>query len=643
MSERISDTQLVPAQPALHWGQYRLVRRLGAGALGEVWQAEDTQLLRPVALKRLRTELVPQAIHRATFLREARHLAQLHHPRIVTVYQVGEVAGVPYLAMELLQGQTLEQRLSTGQPLPIDQVLTIGVGVAEGLAAVHAHGRIHRDIKPTNLWLTTDGAIKLLDFGLAPLQTGAPALTPCDVIVGTPGYLAPEQIHGGVVGPQTDLFALGCVLYRAATGHAAFAGPTVWAQLSALANQRPPAPRSSNATVPTELDRLILQLLRTAPAQRPPSATAVVAALRQIQPVAPRRRRWGLLAASLAVVAVVGMSLRLPEPPRVLTPEPTPVVVGPDWLALTRMLVGPARWQAVVARLHELHPKLTGTWEPTYRGAQIIQAKFCCPQLQHLEPLAALTDLITLDLSAPADAGQITNLCPLRGLPLQALKLNHHPRLTDLRPLHGLALTHLSIYNTGITDLQTVRALPTLTQLTLGKSPVTDLGPLCGMWLQSLGINECPHLRDLTPLAHLPLRDLSVGGTAVADLRPLSGLHLTNLNLTNAPVRDLGPLRSLPLIRLILRGTRVTDLTPLAECPLTDLDLAHTAVTDLRPLAGWPLRRLDLTNVRAVDFSPLHQLPLVQLNGPFVAADRAWLQQIRTLQTLNGEPATGLR
>jgi len=211
-----------PRQPdELGWlGPYRILKVLGQGGMGIVFQAEDTQLERLVALKVMNPEGEPRdPAARKRFLREARMTAALHTDHIVTIHQVGDVNGLPYLAMELLQGQNLADWMQRGERASAAQILDIALQVARGLDVAHKAGLVHRDIKPSNIWLEAPiGRVKILDFGLARLAQDVTNLTQIGMVMGTPAYMAPEQAQGSKVDARCDLFSLGCVLYELATG-----------------------------------------------------------------------------------------------------------------------------------------------------------------------------------------------------------------------------------------------------------------------------------------------------------------------------------------------------------------------------------------------------------------------------------------
>jgi WD40 repeat protein/serine/threonine protein kinase len=310
-------------------GPYRVLAVLGSGGMGVVFEAEDPQLGRRVALKAMLPARAASPSARERFSREARSAAGLKHPHVVTIFDVGEDRGVPFLAMELLEGESLDARLGREGRLPVPEVLRIGREVAAGLAAAHDKGLIHRDIKPANLWLEGQlavgqtflpagtvgqtflsagamadsnvcprmgGHVKILDFGLARALGEATRLSQPGTVLGTPGYLAPEQAGDGEVDFRCDLFSLGCVLYRMGTGRRPFQGKDVLSTLRAVATQQPPPPRELNPDIPEGLNDLILSLLSKDPAGRPASAAAVVESLRRLEgiPAGGPAPEWGL-------------------------------------------------------------------------------------------------------------------------------------------------------------------------------------------------------------------------------------------------------------------------------------------------------------------------------------------------------------
>jgi serine/threonine protein kinase len=266
-------------------GTYVVRKVLGVGAMGVVFQAEDPQLKRPVALKVMKPSLAAFAEYHRRFLREAQLAAAIEHDHIVTIYQVGEDGGVPYLAMKLLQGETLEDRLSQiPGGLALSEVLRIGREVAEGLEAAHERSLVHRDIKPANIWLEAGrDRVKIVDFGLA-CGTGEDGrFTQAGAVIGTPAYMSPEQANAEDVDARCDLFSLGAVLYRACTGEMPFGGKDTLSVLSALASRMPPAPHTIIPSLPRAFSDLVMRLLQKDRTKRPQAAREVVKAIDDIE------------------------------------------------------------------------------------------------------------------------------------------------------------------------------------------------------------------------------------------------------------------------------------------------------------------------------------------------------------------------
>src|SRR5438105_7529591 len=267
--------------PGTRLGPYEVVAPLGAGGMGEVYRAHDMRLGRDVAIKVLPQHQAPTPEVRARFEREARTISLLNHPHICALYDVGHQDGTDYLVMELIDGETLAQRLTKGA-LPVAQVLKLGVQIADALDRAHRTGVVHRDLKPGNVMLTKNGA-KLMDFGLARATgmaaasggsqmtqspTMAPPLTAQGTIVGTFQYMAPEQLEGKEADARSDLWALGCVLYEMATGKRAFEGATQASLISAIMRDHPRPMSDLSPLNPPVLERLVNTLLAKDPDDR---------------------------------------------------------------------------------------------------------------------------------------------------------------------------------------------------------------------------------------------------------------------------------------------------------------------------------------------------------------------------------------
>ena len=264
---------------------YRVLKVLGRGGMGTVFMAEDTRLHRTVGLKVMLPTLAKKQVAHDRFIREARATAAIEHDHIITIYEVNEANGVPYLSMQLLKGATLEDFLRVGKALNVPQIMRIGREIAKGLAAAHACKLVHRDIKPSNIWLdsTNKGRVKILDFGLVRPTDAETNLTQLGMVLGSPAYMSPEQATGNPVDERCDLFSLGCVLYRLCVGRLPFQGKDTTSMLLAITTEEPTPLREMNDSVPRALADLIHQMLAKKPEDRPASANEVVLRIQTIE------------------------------------------------------------------------------------------------------------------------------------------------------------------------------------------------------------------------------------------------------------------------------------------------------------------------------------------------------------------------
>jgi TolB-like protein/Tfp pilus assembly protein PilF len=273
--------------------RYRILEEIGSGGMGVVYRARDERLDRDVALKILRTAEAKDEAARRRFKQEASALSRLSHPYINTVFDFDSADGLDFLVLELVDGRRLEERLESG-PLPEREVLTYGAQIAAALAAAHEAGIIHRDLKPGNVIVNAKGAVKLLDFGLALLGPGATPgsetriLSQTGFVVGTIGYMSPEQLLGREINDRSDLYSLGALLYEMASGHRPFTGSPAAALIDEILNRTPSPPRAPGGPLDPRLETLILDLLEKDPGRRPESAARVEETLRSILAGPPR-------------------------------------------------------------------------------------------------------------------------------------------------------------------------------------------------------------------------------------------------------------------------------------------------------------------------------------------------------------------
>ena len=285
----------MPLSPDTQLGPYRIVEAIGAGGMGEVYRARDTRLERDVAVKILPAHLAEDEDGLARFERETKAVAALSHPNILAIYDVGRHEGVPFAVMELLEGETLRERLDKGS-LPVSKALELALGTSRGLAAAHAKGIIHRDVKPDNLFMTTDGRLKILDFGLARTTTGLESAsddsavtsarpTDAGTILGTIGYMSSEQVRGKTSDERCDIFSLGAVLYEMLTSRRAFKGETTADTMSAILTQDPSEIRSGRSHIPPQLARIVRRSLEKNPEERFQSARDLGFALEAVSDI----------------------------------------------------------------------------------------------------------------------------------------------------------------------------------------------------------------------------------------------------------------------------------------------------------------------------------------------------------------------
>jgi serine/threonine protein kinase len=571
-------------------GPYRVIKELGKGGMGAVYAALDTRLDRRLALKVMLPEYAADAGARERFLREARAAARIKHDNVVVVYEADERDGVPYIAMEFLEGCPLDEYLRKKGVPTIPQVLRIAAETAAGLAAAHKIGLVHRDIKPANLWLEAPhGRVKVLDFGLAKPVDAEVELTKSGAVVGTPAYMSPEQARGQKVDHHTDLFSLGAVLYRLCAGKLPFDGPTTMAVLLALGTEQPPPVRALNPAVPESLAALVHQLLSKRADDRPQSAAEVVKRLRAIteELTAPRAQpeqsTSQLQAVQLQVMYVPIQVTAAPEAnPFADLQEPDTELASPDSVEPSSATAAPkparqqpgASWLwpavgfalllAVVAGVIIIKNKDgTETKIEVPDGATVTVKDKAGKTLAQVGPGKQPADSSADRKAAEwvigqggfiringegADRKAATEL-PKDRFTLTYVNLTNTQAtdagLAQLKEIKGLALLYLDGTKVSGAGLAQLKELKSPGLLSLSGTQVTDAG--------LAQLKEIKGLRVLG-LAHTKVSDAGLAN--LKELKSLIHLHLTGTNATDEGLEQLKELKELTL--LVLPNTKVT-------------------------------------------------------------------------------------
>ena len=248
------------------FGKYEIIAELGRGGMGVVYRARDPFIGRLVALKTLTPDVLSEPELLKRFYREAQSAGNLHHPNVVTIYDLGEAEGVPYIAMELVEGESLREIIARQTPMPLAQKVSIIRQFCEGLGHAHQHGVIHRDVKPANILVMSDGTAKVVDFGIAHLESAS--MTQSGVFIGTVLYASPEQVNNITVDARSDIFSVGVVTYEFLTHVNPFYGPTIVSMLGQVLNKEPAPVRQLAPNVPAELEAIVSRCLRKNPDER---------------------------------------------------------------------------------------------------------------------------------------------------------------------------------------------------------------------------------------------------------------------------------------------------------------------------------------------------------------------------------------
>jgi len=551
-------------------GPYRIVDFVARGGTGDVYRATDVRLQRDVALKVLAPDMRgdgdPQRVER--FVREARLTASLDHPNIVRLYDVGLFDGKPYFVAEFLDGETLRARIGRG-PLTIEEVLRIGTDVARGLVAAHAPGSVHRDLKPENIFLTRHGATKILDFGIAKLaiddasRDGLSTLT--GIVLGTAGYLAPEQIQGAAIDGRADLFALGAILFETLTGRRAFACEHTVDTLHAILHEAPPSVMEQRHDVPPALAAVVGRLLEKAPDARFQSAADLVSALKEIAGAGP----------DSDVVSRPATSTALPSP------------------------------RITIERGHRTEP------QPTTRRAVWVAA--CLT----LATLVAITGWLYRRAAAPTPSGPTTTVAIL---PFRSLPDSPESQLLEL----GLADVFISRLN----QLADVRVLPLSATERLSNTDPREVGRTLGADRVLTGTVQRDRDRVRASVQLLSVSEDRAIWAGTFDTNATSVFSIQDAVVTQVLLEIAPQLSSSARSRLTEPGTRNSEAYESYlrgrghAAHVTGVDLARAAESFRRAVTLDP----DYADAWAALGAAYRRLPMageIEPTGAFTEAERA--------------------
>ncbi len=517
------------------FGDYEIIAGIGRGGMGSVYQARQVSLQRLVALKILSPHLAEDQDFVARFTQEAIAAASLNHPNLVQVFAAGEHAGIRYIAMEFVEGESIQARIRRLGRLPLTEALDVAYHVAVALDHAWRTARlIHRDVKPDNIFLSTHGTVKLGDFGLAKiLREGASSVTHTGTAMGSPHFISPEQAHGDRdIDHRADIYSLGCTLHYLMTGRMVFEGPDFVSIVLKHVSETPAPMRTLLQDCPAAIERLLARMLAKDRNARHPDYAALIEEILAVRNEAavwesgdtrvrrrlaepPRQdghsRRVYFVAAGLAVVVAAGWFALVRDPGQPAGEgRGANTLADPsdrrDFVEAVRELPPLERVDRVMAKMREVNPAFDGRKNYAVEDDVIIEMTLSTAGVTNLWPLCALTRLRTIRVTgdpAGKKRGDLADLSPLAELlELEQVDCSWNP-VQDLRPLSKLPLTVLNCSNTRVETLAPLRGVG-LTELDFSATPVRDIAALAAMPLEQLHCNDT-RLRDLSPLRGAPL------------------------------------------------------------------------------------------------------------------------------------------
>jgi len=680
-------------------GNYVLLDRIGAGGMGQVFKARHRRMEREVAIKLLSPEVVRQPGAIARFEREVKAAARISHPNIITAHDADEADGLHFLVMEYVAGVDLSHLVKKQGPQTVALSLDIVLQAARGLEAAHGVGVIHRDIKPGNLLLDASGTVKILDMGLARLDSqamnrDAPELTTTGAVMGTVDYMAPEQaLDAKSADARADIYALGCTLHWLLTGKAPYDGDTLMARL--LAHRDRPIPRivGPSGPVPEAVDQVFRRMVAKTPEARYPSMAAVVADLERL-----RADHSALSPSSTTLIFEDTLDVL----PAFSDSKPTPDSSSSRRPASQRpfqrdprrnrrvIIAAGVTGAVIIAGVVISIPRSKGPSAVTSRRSDDARrGSRATEQADGLgggagkDPpptLAAVPSVRSAGGSESASgapgselafqrAGFDRWLTSVANLPTEEQVEEVRRKMAECNPgfdpttltaqFEGRVVRAITFSSMQVTDLSPLRAFSGLRFLFMeGQpspvSPLVDLAPLQGLSLRILSAGFT-NVSDLRPLAGMPLTEIKLGRTRVSSLEPLRGMPLERLSLDGCPLEGLDPLDGMPIRYLSIPSTGVEDLGPLRGSEIETLICGDNPLDDLSPLAGAPLVDLAIESTGVSDLAPLHASSLRRLFisyskvadlSPVAGKPLVWLSiahtPITSLEPLRGAPLENL-
>ena len=549
-----------------HFAGYEVLAELGQGGMGAVYQARQLSLQRVVALKVLPPYFATDKDFLARFQSEAIAAASLNHPNIVHVYAAGEFSGIEYIAMEFVQGETIQHRVRRCGRLPLTEALDIAYHVATALDYAWRTARlIHRDVKPDNIFLAHDGTVKLGDFGLAKvLREGGSNQTVTGRIMGSPHFISPEQARGQrEIDARADMYSLGCTLHYMMTGRTVFEAPDFMSILYKHVNEPPEPIHTLLPNCPAGVNRLLVKMLAKDPAQRPQEyaelleqigAARAEAAIWEASDERQRRRmsterprtnsRRAYAAAALMTLAVavaVGYAKRTD---RVRAATGVATLADPsdrrDFVQAVQKLSPPERVERVFARLRELNPEYKGHEKYTVEAEAITELTFSSVGVKNLWPLSALKHLRVLNIAgdtANKRRSELADLSPLAEL-LELEELDcSWTSVENLQPLSKLPMTVLKFAHTRVRDLAALEELPLL-ELDISATSISDLAPLRARPLESFRFNQT-RVQDVSPLRNAPLKEIWCDSSLLPRLSDVAQSWKKLERINDRPAREM--------------------------------------------------------------------------------------------------------